>query len=180
VTQTSLSQFLLISLCVSVGGALGALTRFVLGELLSRGLQTPAFASIMLINVLGSFAIGYLLLLLEARYRKDGKTRLHSIGFEKTLDHHPGLFREDLTLQAVDYFSSNQKLRIVSGFFITGFLGGFTTFSSYMLYAIRLIEKGEILNAFINTVLSIVLGLLAVFAGMTLAHHRLKKSKAAA
>ena len=54
-------------------------------------------------------------------------------------------------------------------FLIVGILGGFTTFSSFSLQTLNLINGGELLAAGGNVVGSVVLGLLAAFAGDALA-----------
>lgn len=54
---------------------------------------------------------------------------------------------------------------------ITGILGGFTTFSAFSLEIGLLYERGEILAAIAYAVASVACGVLALFAGMTLARH---------
>jgi CrcB protein len=54
-------------------------------------------------------------------------------------------------------------------FLATGVLGGFTTFSSFSLEAARLMERGDLGTAALYVALSVVLGLLAFFAGAWLA-----------
>ncbi len=49
---------------------------------------------------------------------------------------------------------------------ITGFLGGFTTFSAFSLDAISLFERGAIASAAIYMVASVGLSMAAVFAGL--------------
>jgi CrcB protein len=51
---------------------------------------------------------------------------------------------------------------------MVGFLGGFTTFSSYCLETYRLAEEGELLFAAAYVGLSTLLGLCAVAAGLAL------------
>ena len=46
-----------------------------------------------------------------------------------------------------------------------GFLGGYTTFSSFSLQTLNLWQKGELLRAALNTSLSLVLCLIAVWIG---------------
>ena len=49
---------------------------------------------------------------------------------------------------------------------ITGFLGGFTTFSSFSLDAITLLQEGFIMKAFLYIVLSVAISLVALVIGM--------------
>jgi CrcB protein len=53
-------------------------------------------------------------------------------------------------------------------FLTTGILGGYTTFSAYSLDAALLWERGEIVSAAIYVIGSVVLSLLAIFAGLAL------------
>lgn len=50
-----------------------------------------------------------------------------------------------------------------------GILGGFTTFSSFSLQTLILFSEGEVIRASLNVVLSVVLCLLGVWLGQTLA-----------
>ena len=52
---------------------------------------------------------------------------------------------------------------------ITGVLGGFTTFSSFSLEIMKLLEGGRATEAFGYLAFSIVGGLLAAWAGLSLA-----------
>ena len=52
---------------------------------------------------------------------------------------------------------------------ITGVLGGFTTFSSFSLESLQLIQDGNLLRAIINIVANVVLCLLFVACGAALA-----------
>ena len=51
---------------------------------------------------------------------------------------------------------------------VTGFLGGFTTFSAFGRDTISAIQDGLTLIAVLNILLSVTLGLLAVWAGLRL------------
>lgn len=48
----------------------------------------------------------------------------------------------------------------------TGFLGGYTTFSSWMLESFQLLEAGNLMRAAVNVVGSAVIGLAAVYLGI--------------
>jgi CrcB protein len=50
-------------------------------------------------------------------------------------------------------------------FLLAGILGGFTTFSSFSIQTLNLVKDGEILAAGGNVIGSVLLGLLAAFAG---------------
>jgi CrcB protein len=52
---------------------------------------------------------------------------------------------------------------------LTGFLGGYTTFSTYALESLMLAETGEAVSAGLYIVLSNVLGVLAAFLGAFIA-----------
>ncbi len=54
-------------------------------------------------------------------------------------------------------------------FLMIGILGGFTTFSSVSLQTLALLREGEVGAAIANVTLSIVLGLLAAWAGEEMA-----------
>ena len=51
-------------------------------------------------------------------------------------------------------------------FLFTGLLGGFTTFSAFGLETMYLLRKGELLVAGSNMVLSVLVGLLALWVGL--------------
>lgn len=54
-------------------------------------------------------------------------------------------------------------------FFFTGFLGSYTTFSTYMLENFLLLEKGAVTAGLFHMVGSVVLGFLGLWAGIYLA-----------
>jgi CrcB protein len=59
--------------------------------------------------------------------------------------------------------------RYVRAFTVVGFLGAYTTFSTYTVEAVTLSKDGHVEIAAAYVVSSLVVGLAAVYAGMTLA-----------
>ena len=53
-------------------------------------------------------------------------------------------------------------------FLLIGFLGGYTTFSSFSLETFNLFEQGEMLKAFLNISVSMMLCLMATWGGIIL------------
>ena len=58
-------------------------------------------------------------------------------------------------------FSADARL-----FLFSGFLGGFTTFSAFGLETVYLLQRHEVLFAFLNTGLSVAAGVLALWLGI--------------
>lgn len=115
---------------VGAGGALGAVSRYGAGVLVTRlGFSGFPYAT-MLVNVAGSLAMGLL------------------VGY---------LARET---------PENQNtLRL---FIAIGILGGFTTFSSFSLDAVSLIQRGQMGLAAIYMLGSVLVGIAALFLGLWL------------
>lgn len=57
---------------------------------------------------------------------------------------------------------------ILSSFLLIGLMGGYTTFSSFSLETMSLMENGAVVSGFLNIVFSVVLCLIAVFLGQLL------------
>ena len=68
-------------------------------------------------------------------------------------------------------FNENELIRL---FLVVGMLGGFTTFSTFSLETLNLIQTGEFLKSLINIVLSVTSCIFAVFLGMESAKTILK------
>jgi CrcB protein len=115
---------------IAIGGAAGAMSRFGLTQW-ANGVFGVAYPySTLIINILGSFAIGLLFILLLER-----------------------------SLLAPVWRSA----------LMVGFLGAFTTFSTFSLQALGLIEEGRLMAALSYICGSVILCILAVAAGMFLA-----------
>ncbi|GGO22227.1 putative fluoride ion transporter CrcB 2 [Microbispora rosea subsp. aerata] len=71
-----------------------------------------------------------------------------------------------LVLGARDHLGLPQEMVTLLG---AGFCGAFTTFSTFGFETVRLLEEGSVLEAGLNTLGSLVLGLLAAAAGFALA-----------
>lgn len=117
-------------LAIAAGGALGALGRYGFTQgvhgVLGRGFPYGTLAA----NVLGSFIIGILFVLI--------------------------IERQDVS----------PELR---GFLIVGFLGAFTTFSSFSLETMTLIIEGDLTRALINILVSVSFCLAATWGGILFA-----------
>lgn len=71
------------------------------------------------------------------------------------------------------FFATLERLSVspvMRAAIITGGLGGFTTFSTFAMESLLLIENGETARAALYVALSVVLGLTAAFTGAYIAH----------
>ena len=117
-------------LWIGLGGFLGANARYALGVWIASRVGSAFPWGTLVINVMGSLAIGIILVLLTERFVADPAWRL---------------------------------------FLVVGFLGGYTTFSSYTFEALALMEAGEWLSAAWYVLGSNGLGLATAYLGMVLA-----------
>lgn len=62
-------------------------------------------------------------------------------------------------------FDGSPALRL---FLMTGIIGGFTTFSTFALDTVALMEKGQLATAIVYVLVSVIVSLCAVFAGLSL------------
>lgn len=63
---------------------------------------------------------------------------------------------------------ANQIAPHLRALLLIGFLGGYTTFSSFSIETINLFENGEIISAILNIFLSVILCLSATWIGVIL------------
>ena len=115
-------------LLVGAGGAIGAMARFGLSSLIGRLLPMSFPLATLLVNIIGSAAMGVLVGLM-ARFLPawQGEARL---------------------------------------FAAVGILGGFTTFSTFSLDTVVLIERGDLLQAGTYVLLSVVLCVIGLYLGL--------------
>lgn len=108
-------------LMVGLGGALGSITRLVLGSFIKRKINRQFPIGTFIINVTGTFLLGAVSKL-EIAY--------------------------DLNL-----------------FIAYGFLGAFTTFSTFMFEGVNLIKQNKALKSAIYVSASLVIGIISFIAG---------------
>jgi CrcB protein len=117
---------------VAVGGALGTTARYWLSGLVARTIGETFPWGTLIINVSGSFVIGFF----AALTGPDGRLFVGSTARQ---------------------------------FVMIGLCGGFTTFSSFSLQTLNLVNDGEWFRAGGNIGLSVVLCLVAVWVGFVAA-----------
>ncbi len=116
-------------LAIAGGGALGALARHLAGLGVLRLLGPTAFPlGTITVNVLGSFLIGFFVIL-----------------------------------------DAQRGLTHLSPFFAVGFLGAFTTFSTFSLEAVLLYQRGDAVASAVYVAASVLLSVLGLLAGLALA-----------
>ncbi len=111
---------------IAIGGAVGSVTRYVLGGAAQRATHISFPAGTLAVNVVGCFLIGML----------------------------------------TQHYMNTQTSPLMRAALITGFCGGFTTFSAFSIETVALIEGGSYGRAAAYIVMSVTLSIAATFAGM--------------
>tara|TARA_Y100000814_G_scaffold244717_1_gene189697 strand:+ start:2433 stop:2810 length:378 start_codon:yes stop_codon:yes gene_type:complete len=119
-----------IIILVAFGGALGSVIRYFTELVCKRFTLNAIPIGTIIVNIIGSFLIGYSMQYLLSR----------NIATEE--------YRR---------------------FIMTGFLGGLTTFSSFSLEILQMLQDGKLFLAVSYVFLSITIGLLAVWLGISIA-----------
>ena len=122
---------------IAAGGAIGALFRYLVSGAVHTFFNGMYPLGTLVVNVTGSFAIGFLWYLCE----------------EMIIPQH------------------------IKTFAFIGILGGFTTFSTYMLETLNLLREGEFNLAILNCVLNNFIGVALVFFGFVLSQYFLNLFK---
>ena len=114
-------------LSVAVGGAFGAVARYLVNISPLAGVLEKFPLPTFLINVIGSFLIGFLMI----------------------------VFADKVVV------SENLRMAV-----IVGFLGAFTTFSTFEMEIFGLMRERQLLIAFLYLALSSIIGFAAVLVGV--------------
>ncbi|TCK04655.1 fluoride efflux transporter CrcB [Phorcysia thermohydrogeniphila] len=114
-------------LFIGLGGFFGAISRFLISGFVQKLLGTTFPFGTLSVNVIGSFLIGFLVMLFENMLSPEWKA-----------------------------------------FFITGFLGALTTFSTFSLETVVLLQEGLYERALLNVALNVLTCLIATVCGMAL------------
>jgi CrcB protein len=114
-------------LAIALGGALGALLRFLSSTGVHRLMGQSFPYGTLFVNVVGSLFMGFLYMLLTSRMEL------------------PVVWR---------------------AFFLVGLLGAFTTFSTFSMDTLQLLEKGDLLKAVLNVTGNVVICVSATWAGV--------------
>lgn len=106
---------------LGIGGAFGSLTRYKLGDIISKKAKSKFPFGTFIINITGAFLLGV----------------LTSSGINK-----------------------NMSLLLADGF-----MGAYTTFSTFMYEGFNLFQGRKKLNAFVYVILTLILGILGFYLG---------------
>lgn len=122
---------ILLKICyIAIGGALGSVARYLINISPLQHISEKFPFPTLFVNIVGSFLIGFLLILFT------------------------------------DRFTVSDNLRFAV---LVGFLGAFTTFSTFELEIWELINEHRYLIAFAYLFLSVAIGFVGIILGMSLA-----------
>jgi CrcB protein len=116
-------------LSIAIGGSFGAVARYLINISPLASVFDKFPLPTFLINIIGSFLIGFLMI----------------------------VFADKMEV------SENVRMAV-----IVGFLGAFTTFSTFEMEVHGLINERRIITAFLYLVLSVLIGFLGVLGGVAL------------
>ena len=116
-------------IAVMLGGSFGALARFWVSMSINERFSGLFPYGTLVVNVLGSFLMGF------------------------------------LAMWLVEHLSLNPLIRLAV---FVGFLGAFTTFSTFSMETLNLFESGLAGHALLNMLLNVSLSVLAVWLGVVL------------
>ena len=117
------------ALVVMLGGAFGALARFILSTKVTEKFGHAFPFGTLSVNVIGSFLMGF------------------------------------LTIIVIEKLALGPLFRLA---LFVGFLGAFTTVSSFSLDTLNLFEQGNYLHAIFNIFITVLLSVLAVWLGVVM------------
>ena len=130
-------------LLVMLGGGLGAVARFGCQKAAERWIPLPGWIAIFCVNILGGFLIGTVFGVLQ------GLQLLNQANHATLIQH----------------FQATQDIQMGLALFVTGFCGGYTTFSTFSLDNLFLMYQhpGQML---FNITGSLLLATLAAWGGL--------------
>lgn len=150
---------------VAGGGGLGGVARWGSMRFL-QSLGCSEMVALMTINVFGCFLIGAAFFWLECSLRRDGSSRLSQLAVTANLKSRGWWPAGDPTLPLALSMRLDRMHRLLAAFIITGFCGGFTTFSAYSLLTAQFASQADWFSWAIHLFGSAALGYLAVWVGM--------------
>ena len=157
-----------IVICVALGGGCGALARDGMMALMHGLLGLHPSLALGLVNVSGSLLIGFVFGRLEGSLNRRGGSRLSQLPHSANLKDRPWWPEGDPTLPVFDILRYDTALQLASALLITGFLGGYTTFSALSLLTVQLVQGGQWPNGLLSAVGSAAAGLAGVWIGVHL------------